>query len=102
MSDELIVEEEKELPIPMLDTERKDKCFKIARGLKKNTYMLRTIWLSDMLSWGIMCSFKVNGVMYDSINELDKFTVDEHVDLFKKAAAGVLYGEPEPQKLILN
>ncbi|MGB0817842.1 MAG: hypothetical protein ACPGQQ_02960 [Candidatus Puniceispirillaceae bacterium] len=79
-----------EKAIPMLDPERRDKVFEVAKHLRKNTYYLTVIWLEDTLDWALNCTCMIDGLAYDAANHLDKFSAKDHADLFRMAMTDAL------------
>lgn len=73
---------------PQIDAERKAKVFEIAKGMKKSCYMLTVAYQDD--EWLVVCNAKIGGVLYQSANTIDAFTVSQHVDLFRMAFSQAL------------
>lgn len=81
--------------IPQLDPESREKVFQVAKYLRSNTYYLTVVWLEDALSWALNCTCIIDGIAYDAINELDRFSAKDHADLFRMAMTDALKGHDE-------
>lgn len=80
---------------PQLDPERREKVFEVAKHLRKNTFYLTVVWLEDSLTWALNCTCMIDGIAYDAINELDKFSAKDHADLFRMAMTDALKDHDE-------
>lgn len=84
---------------PELDQERKYKVLQIAKHMKKSCYQL-SVAIQDG-QWLVVCTALIDGVPYQSANEIDAFTARDHADLFRSAFSNALKQvEAEKKKLI--
>ena len=75
---------------PQLSPEQKEKVFSVAKGMKKSCYMLTTVFLEDVGRWGLLCTAKIGGTPYQSMNYLDDYEARDHVDIFRNAFSRAL------------
>lgn len=73
---------------PELDQERKYKVLQIAKLMKKSCYQL-SVALQDG-QWLVVCTALIDGVPYQSANEIDAFEAPDHADLFRLAFSRAL------------
>lgn len=71
-----------------LDNERKAKVLKIAHAMKNSCYELSVAFQDEQ--WLVVCTARVYGVVYQSANTIDTFSVADHADLFRMAFSDAL------------
>lgn len=87
--------------ITKIDEERKQKVFAVAKVLKKNIYKLRAVWFEDVERWGLVCTARINGKIYDAANYLDDFEPKDHADIFRAAfSQALMEAEKETKQLL--